>query len=131
MANGAEKRISNINIGDKVMSYDKDKEETIPETVVGVSEPRYEATYVVVCVDDKNKKRAVQTTLAQPLFAEDGEFIEVGLMKLGTELKAIGKVISIEEAGEDKVYDFKTEKLNTYYANGFIVKGASDAEIEQ
>lgn len=129
MADGTEKRISNIHEGDEVVVYDTNKHEDVVEKVVEVAEPHYATTYALVCVDSKNKKKSVFTTLSQPLLTEEGIFIEVGNMRVGTKLKGIGKVIGIVESGERKVYDFKTDGSNTYYANGFIAYGAYDEEL--
>ena len=128
MADGTQKKISNIHIGDRVFSYNTDTGERVAESVVALAEPRYAMTYAVVCLGDKNAKRAVYTTPTQPLLTEDGEFVDVGLMRLGTRLKGVGKVTGIVESGERKVYDFKTENNNTYYANGFIAYGMFEGE---
>ena len=121
-----ERKISELNIGDKVISYsildDCDRYETVTE----VMKPHYSDVYTVVCEDVQGKKHYVNTTLSQPLLTEDGYFIVVGEMPIGTKLKCAGKVISVIYSGERKVYDLKVSGSNTYYADGFIAKGGSD-----
>lgn len=122
MADGEEKYIRHIKNGDKVVCYNENGDST--EEVVYVQEPVYQTTYAVMCVGDDNKKKVVYTTLAQPLLTEGGEYQEVQVMRIGTKLKNVGKVIAIVESGERKVYDFQTTGNNKYYANGFIAQGA-------
>lgn len=119
MADGSEKNIADIKVGDEVLTYDGQND--IVNTVVYVTEPREEKTYIVECENGK-----VNTTLSQPLMTCDGEFIEVELLKLGTVLKNVGKVKAITKDKINLVYDFKTENHNCYYANGFVAYGSFD-----
>lgn len=128
MADGSLKDISNVEVGDEVLSYDKATGNTTVEAVVSVSKPIKQETYVVVCVDDKNARKSVYTTMTQPLLTDDNEFVEVSLMRLGTMLKGVGKVVEINKSEERKVYDIMTEGNNTYFANGFIAYGMFDKE---
>lgn len=120
-----EKYIRHIHKGDKVVCYNPNGEDTVEE-VIETMEPRYSVTYAVVCSDNKNNKKAVYTTLSQPLLTEDGEMLEVSVMRIGTRLKGAGKVLGIVESGERKVYDLKLTGSNMYYANGFVAKGCTD-----
>ena len=122
MADGEEKYIRHIKIGDKVLCYNELGDSV--EEVVYVQEPVYQTTYAVVAVGDDGKKNVVYTTLAQPILADNGEYQEVQVMRIGTKLKGVGKVTGIVESGERKVYDFQTTGNNKYYANGFIAQGA-------
>jgi hypothetical protein len=122
MADGEEKYIRHIKEGDKVLCYNELGDSV--EEVVYVQEPVYQTTYAVVAVADDGKKNVVYTTLAQPLLADNGEYQEVQVMRIGTRLKGVGKVTGIVESGERKVYDFQTTGNNKYYANGFIAQGA-------
>lgn len=122
MADGEEKFIRHIKVGDKVLGYNESGDSV--EEVVYVQEPVYQATYAVMCVGENNEKKVVYTTLAQPLLTEDGEYQEVQVMRIGTKLKDVGKVIAIVESGERKVYDIQTTGNNKYYANGFVAQGA-------
>lgn len=121
-----ERKISELNVGDKVVSYsildDCDREETVSEVMT----PHYNDVYTVVCEDGQGKKRCVNTTLSQPLLTADDSFVVVGAMPIGTKLKGAGKVVSVIGSGERKVYDLKVSCCNTYYADGFIAKGGSD-----
>lgn len=120
-----EKYIRHIHKGDKVVCYNPNGEDTVEE-VIETMEPRYSVTYAVVCSDNKNNKKAVYTTLSQPLLTENGEMLEVSVMRIGTQLKGAGKVLGIVESGERKVYDLKLTGSNMYYANGFVAKGCTD-----
>ena len=127
MADGEEKYIRHVKVGDKVLCYNESGDSV--EEVVYVQPPVYQTTYAVVCVADDSKKNVVYTTLAQPLLTEDGEYQEVQVMRIGTKLKGAGKVTGIVESGERKVYDFQTTGNNKYYANGFIAQGAYAKEV--
>ena len=127
MADGEEKYIRHIKVGDKVLCYNELGDSV--EEVVYVQEPVYQTTYAVVAVADDGKKNVVYTTLAQPLLADNGEYQEVQVMRIGTKLKGAGKVTGIVESGERKVYDFQTTGNNKYYANGFIAQGAYAKEV--
>lgn len=121
-----DKLIRHIKVGDKVLAYDAVQNKDIEETVVETMEPHYSEVYVVVCDDGKGGQRYVNTTLTQPLMTDDGDFIEVGVLRIGQQLKNAGKVKSIMFSGERKVYDLKVAGVNTYYAKGFIAKGATN-----
>ena len=122
MADGEEKYIRHIKVGDKVLGYNEFGNTV--EEVVYVQSPVYQTTYAVVAVADDGKKNVVYTTLAQPLLADNGEYQEVQIMRIGTKLKGVGKVTGIVESGERKVYDFQITGNNKYYANGFVAQGA-------
>lgn len=122
MANGEDKYIRHIKVGDQVLSYNENGDTV--EEVVYVQEPVYQTTYAVVTVADDGKKNVVYTTLAQPILTDNGEYQEVQIMRIGTKLKGGGKVMGIIESGERKVYDFQTTGDNKYYANGFVAQGA-------
>lgn len=126
MADGSKKNICDVKTGDELICYDKDSDKAVIETVESVSKPSVEKTYIIVCVDDKNAKRSVQTTPTQPLLTESNEFVDVALLRLGTKLKNVGKVIEIKESGEHEIYDLKTSGKNAYYANGFVAYGMFD-----
>lgn len=120
-----EKYIRHIKPGDKVMAYSEegdDKEAEVYDTLT----PVYSDVYVVVCDAAKGKKNYVSTTLTQPLLTADGDFVEVSMLRIGTELKNAGRVRGIVYSGERKVYDLKLASGEAYYANGFVAKGATD-----
>lgn len=117
--------IRHIKPGDKVMAYSEDGEDKETE-VYDALVPVYSDVYVVVCDGAKGKKNYVSTTLTQPLLTADGDFVEVSMLRIGTELKNAGRVRGIVYSGERKVYDLKLASGGAYYANGFVAKGATD-----
>ena len=120
VANG-EMLIRHINVGDKVICYNETADDV--EEVAYIQTPTYQTTYAVMCVDDKNQKRVIYTTLDQQLLVYGGEYMAVGDMRIGTKLSSVGKVIAIVASGERKTYALQTTGNNKYYANGFIVQG--------
>ncbi len=123
--------ISKVNVGDIVLCpIDEDSANDSKETVVEVMNPYYTDVYTLVCMDDKNNKYYVSTTLSQPLMTEDKTFITVDKMDVGkTKLFNKGTVCivkSVISIGERLVYDLKLTGDNNYYADGFIAKGAVD-----
>lgn len=115
-----DKLIRHINVGDKVISDDGTEQEVV-ETMI----PKYSVVYTVVS-EGSNGKNYVNTTLTQPLMTSDGDFIDVAMLRIGTNLKGAGKVLGVVESGERKVYDLKVTGPNTYFANNFVAKGATD-----
>jgi|GEM_PF-554443 hypothetical protein len=120
-----EKYIRHIKPGDKVMAYSEDGDDKETE-VYDALVPVYSDVYVVVCDAAKGKKNYVSTTLTQPLLTADGDYKEVSMLRIGTELKNAGRVRGIVYSGERKVYDLKLASGEAYYANGFVAKGATD-----
>ena len=129
MADGEQKAIRKIKVGDKVLSYDHVRDRESVEEVTEVMEPHYNDVYIVICQDADGNMRNVGTTLTQPLMLRDGTFRDVQFLCIGDGLKNVGTVRGIAYSGERKVYDFKitgTKKNPTYYANGFVAKAATD-----
>lgn len=123
LADGSDVEIRRIQEGDKVRSPHIDGTETI-ETVAQVMKPHYSDCWNVVCKDG-TETHVVSATLTQPVLTENGEFVELGALTLGTKIKGAGTVINLVYSGERKVYDLQISGDNTYYADGFIVKGGS------
>lgn len=115
-----DKYIRHISVGDMVIADDGTEQEVV-ETMI----PKYSMVYTVVA-DDNGKKNYVNTTLTQPLMTSDGDFVDVSMLRIGMELEGAGKVLGVVESGERKVYDLKVTGPNTYFANGFVAKGATD-----
>lgn len=113
-----DKHIYLIRANDKVICPHEDGTET-EETVIECMTPHYSDVYTVIT----DKQKAVSTTLSQPLMKEDGSFILVSDMSIGTQLRDVGKIVGIVHSGERKVYDLKVTGENNYYADGFIAKG--------
>lgn len=121
-----DKFIRHVKTGDEVISFDHATSEESQQTVLEVLTPRYEDVYIITCEDEKNNKKYVSCTLTQPLLTSEGDFKEVAVLRIGTELKNAGKVKGIAYSGNRKVYDLKVTGANTYYANGFVAKGGSN-----
>lgn len=129
MADGEQKAIRDIEVGDKILSYDHVRDRRNVEEVIEIMEPHESDTYVVICQDDKGYLRDVETTLSQPLMLSDGTFRDVGMLRIGERLKNVGIVKCIAFNGKRKVYDFKitsNRKRPTYFANGFVVQAGTD-----
>lgn len=115
MADGTTKDIKHIEVGDEVETASGET-----HTVTTKMQPHYNNVYNIICEDGHTS-----TTLTQPLMQENGDYILAGDLKIGTELKNVGKVQSIVYSGERKVYDMEVEGDNSYIADGFIAKGGS------
>ena len=126
MADGEQKAIRKVKVGDKVISYDHVCDSESVEEVTEIMEPHYNDVYIVIAQDDKGTMHNVGTTLTQPLMLADGTFKDVGMLRIGEVLKNVGKVKGIAYSGERKVYDFKITGTPTYYANGFVAKAGTD-----
>lgn len=120
------KAICDVSVGDKILTYDHVRDRQCVEEVVEVMEPQDSEVYMVVCQDEKGNVRDVITTLTQPLMKADGTWRDVAMLRIGDNLKNVGKVKSVIFNGTRKVYDMKLTGKNTYYANGFVVKGATN-----
>lgn len=119
MSDGTEKPIQHIEEGDKVLT-DSGKEAEVME----VMEPHCNEVYEVVC-----EKGSVKTTATQPLMQANGyDYVFVGDLTKGLELRHKGKVQDVRYVGKLKVYDFKTSGDNQYIADGFVAMGG-DGEI--
>lgn len=122
-----DKQISLLKAGHKVICPNDNGIDT-EETATDVMEPHYANVYTVVC----DGGSFVNTTLSQPLMADDGSFVLVSDIQLGTtKLKGKGLVRSLIFSGERKVYDLKVTGSNRYYADGFIAQGGTTEWGEQ
>lgn len=82
--------------------------------------------------------KSIFCTKNHPFLSSSGEYIEAGNLKIGSELAICGNsldsywdeklqqcsedyVSSIEEAGEEEVWDIEVEDNHNFIANGFIV----------
>lgn len=111
-----DKMIKHIDVGDKVITPDGEKE------VTDVMKPRYSCVYALVTDDKVNK--VIYLTDSQPLMKEDGTWATIKELRVGEKLKGKGHAVSIIQSGDRMVYDFKVEG-DQYYANGFIAKAAT------
>ena len=120
------KAIREIVSGDKVLAYDHVRDKKQVEEVVEFMEPLDSEVYMVICQDEDGNMRNVITTLTQPLMKADGTWRDVAMLRIGDNLKNVGKVKGIVFNGNRKVYDMKLTGVNTYCANGFVAKGATN-----
>lgn len=120
------KAIRDVSVGDKILTYDHVSGRKCVEEVVEIMEPQDSEVYTVACQDEDGNMRNVTTTLSQPLMKADGTWRDVAMLRIGDDLKNVGKVKGIIFNGTRKVYDMKLTGLNTYYANGFVAKGATN-----
>lgn len=126
MADGTEKCIKNIKAGESVLSYDVKENRNVHAVVEETMQPKENEVIAVRCGDDEDNSRFVFTTSTQPLLKEDDEYIDVQVLKIGTELKNVGRVVNMFRVDKRKVYDLKLSNGDNYYANGFIAKSATD-----
>lgn len=120
------KAIRDVSVEDKILTYDHVSGRKCVEEVVEIMEPQDSEVYTVACQDEDGNMRNVTTTLSQPLMKADGTWRDVAMLRIGDDLKNVGKVKGIIFNGTRKVYDMKLTGLNTYYANGFVAKGATN-----
>lgn len=114
MADGTEKFIRLLNVGDKVALYGSN----LTATLTKVTEV-YNDTYAVVC-NNNGVKKALYCTLDQPLLLANGETIEAGAMRIGSVLANVGKVFGLVESGERRTFAITTDKGGNIYVNDFI-----------
>ena len=114
MADGTEKFIRLIQVGDllKVFNYDD------VATVTDVEE-QYQNTFAVVC-NNNGKKKALYCTLDQQLLLESGDATSVEALRIGSVLANAGKVFGLVESGERRTFAVTTDKGNNIYVNDFV-----------
>lgn len=116
MANGEERLIRHLEIGNEILCSDG----TV-EPILALAEPRYALAYVVICADNKNIKRALYVTPDTPMLDINGNDIPLDSLRIGTQLQAVGKVRGVAESGEHRCCDFEIANGKHCYANDFIV----------
>lgn len=126
MADGTVKAIKDVKAGDSVKAYDTETGKETEETVIETMSPHESEVYMVSCIDEDGKVRKVTTTTTQPLLGVDGEFIDMAILRIGQELKNVGRINQISHKGVREIYDLKITGVNTYFANDFIAKGATN-----
>lgn len=115
--------IKDIKVGDEVYARDSKSGESVHAKVTETLEPQ-ERDIVDVYVGD----RYVSTTPSQPFLSYRDKFVNVEDIVVGeTFLQPYGVVTKlIHRDKKEKVYDIKISNGDCYFANGFIVKAASD-----
>lgn len=126
MADGSTKKICDIIPGDVVKSYDADKDEFGSSNVIDVMEPQKRMVCAVLATEN-GKRKAVTTTLTQPIMKTNGEWVLVSDLTVGTALKNASVIVGLILGGERNVYDIKVDGNGTYIANGFIAKDGSES----
>lgn len=116
-----EKAIKNIEVGDKVMSYEDG--ELVEREVTEVQKPIKKNIIEVVAEDKEGNNHFVETTATQPFLSADGDYVLVEDLTIGQELANVGKVKAVMSLGKDFVYDIKVAGRNNYLANGFVAYG--------
>ena len=122
-ADGKEVPITEIQAGDTVLCPQADGTDK-EEQVLCTATPTYNDCWNIICKDN-DSTHIVSATLTQPIMTADGQFVEIGKLTLGSEIKGRGKIINMVYSGERKVYDLQVSGENNYYADGFIAKGGS------
>jgi intein/homing endonuclease len=118
MADGSQKPIESIGVGDMVLAYDEATGEMKPDKVSVVHDPVEWDHYLLV-------NGALKLTPPHPVLT-DGEWVAIGELEIGDSLTAAdgSKVLieSLEVVSEPvTVYNFATNPYQTYVAGGFIV----------
>lgn len=116
MADGSEKRIEHIDVGEKVMAWGENGEEEAK--VLRTMQPHHAEVYNLICSDAH-----IGATLSQPFLTEDGEWVTLEDLKMKRCLKNAGDVREVSFRGNRRVYDLQVSGKNTYIADGFIAKG--------
>lgn len=118
-----EVEIKDIKVGDEVYARDSKNGESVHAKVTETLDPR-ESDIIDVYVGD----RLISTTPSQPFLSDKDEFVNVEDMVVGeTFLQPYGVVTKlVQRDKKEKVYDIKISNGDCYFANGFIVKAASN-----
>lgn len=111
-----DKNIEDIQLGDAVMNPDGEI-----ETVTEVMKPCISPDKYLTVEGEHSK---VTTTSTQEFCTLQGDFVSPALIgRKCITLDGTESVWAIYPAPAELVYDFKTTGSNTYYANGFLVRG--------
>lgn len=121
------KKIKDVVVGDKVWCSDGKIDGV--ETVEFIAPSHEVECFKVSCRDRNGVIHEIIASATQPFREVSGGFVEVGVMKIKTLLAGVGEVFSITSVGKRKVYDFRTDGSNCYYANGFLAHGAYKEEV--
>lgn len=124
MADGTEKSIEHIEVGDRVMSYVDGAEQEAE--VVNVMNRHYADVYNIQC-----RLAHTSATLTQPFLMEDGTYKTLADMRMGDVLYGVGAVYGLSYSGERPVHDIEVSGANTYIADGFVAKGGDRATWQE
>ncbi|MBM3249147.1 MAG: hypothetical protein FJZ10_07010, partial [Candidatus Omnitrophica bacterium] len=126
LADGSQKPIEQIKVGDMILAYDVDKNKMIKDKVKAVSV--HDADNYLIVNDE------LKATPNHPFFSE-GKWVEIGNLKIGDKiLKQDGSYQEIKNIkkikAQEKVYNFEVSaeggsasggNPHTYIANGYVV----------
>ena len=115
--------IKDIHVGDDVYATNAKDDDIVVAKVTEVLDPKEEEIVDVYVVG-----KLVSTTASQPFLTTDNKFVKVEDMAIGeTELEHYGVVTDIKVRDKkEKVYDIKISRGDCYFANGFVVKAATN-----
>ena len=118
MADERQKPIEEIQVGDVVLAFNEDTGQIEPDTVTEVFSNLKQDTYFII-------NRTLKVTSTHPVLSK-GRWVEIKDLKIGDTLTdtqgedvIIFDIAQVKESIE--VYNFQTNPLHTYIANGFIV----------
>lgn len=119
LADGSTKKISDLKVGDSVMSYDKMGE------ITGGLKPNRVTHVFLLDEKDVYEVAGVKVTNTHPFLTDKGEMIAL------KDLKAYDKIVlkdgstvpvgDVKPAGREKVYNFTVDQAHSYIANGLRV----------
>lgn len=123
MADGSDKYIEDVVPGDKILSYDFAKKDTVDAVVKAVSKPVLSNDqYIEIDCGDC----WIKTTAKQPFFAEHG-FVFADALVIGDKLFDGEKDVIVKDIifidDKELVYDICASGSNTYFADGVLVLG--------
>ena len=118
MANGTQKPIEEIQVGDIVLAFNENTGQIEPDTVTKAFSHPGEDTYLII-------NRTLKVTSAHRVLSK-GKWVKIKDLKIGDTLTnaqgedvVIFDIVEVKESVE--VYNFETNSFHTYIANGFIV----------
>jgi hypothetical protein len=123
MADGTDKLIEDLKLGDMVAAFTGTADAVQPRRVVTLFLHDSPAHLIV--------NGSLRVTGTHRMLRDDGEFVEMGEMDVGDNLVSAGgtpiAITSIErQPGTCQVYNFEVEGLHTYIAGGFRVHNEKD-----
>ncbi len=118
LADGSQKPIEEIKVGDIVMAYDEGSAKLTPDKVSEVFSHPKENTYLII-------NNELRVTPIHPVLSK-GEWRPIGELAMGDTLTSadgknvtISSIVKVNE--ENNIYNFEVERYHTYVAGGYIV----------
>jgi intein/homing endonuclease len=119
MPKGVTKNIADINVGEKVLSYNPTTKQFAYSNIIELfHHPKEERKYLII-------NGVLKVTPNHPLFV-DGSWKEAELLKVGDKLftgnSTLKEIISIEKKRANvPVYNLRVADNHNYFAGGFLV----------